>query len=83
MPLFHEARISLELVDLNAAHLLLPHSSHLLVFVIAAGRVVCLRIRLLVKLLQVSLHVELLLRLIERVNASLEELMLDSVVLFL
>ena len=83
MPLFHEARISLELVDLNAAHLLLPHGRHLFVLVVAAGRVVCLIVRLLLKLLQVSLHVELLLGLIERVNASLEELMLDSVVLFL
>ena len=83
MPLFHEARISLELVDLNAAHLLLPHSRHLLVLVVAASRIVCLSLRLLVKLLQVSLNVELLLRLIESVNARLEELMLNSVVLLL
>jgi hypothetical protein len=83
VPLFHEARVSLELVDLNAAHLLLPHSRHLLVLVVAAGRVVCLSVRLLVKLLQVRLYVELLLGLIERVNARFEELMLDSVVLFL
>ena len=83
VPFLHKARISLELIDLNSAHFLLPHGRHLLVFSIATSCKICLSVGLFVELLQVCLNIELLLRLIERVNARLKELVLDTVVFFL
>lgn len=83
VPLLHEAGIALQFVDLDAAHFLLAHCRHLGFFGGAAGRKTVLAVLLLLKLLQVSLHVQLLLWLVEGVDARLEELVLHFVVLFL
>lgn len=80
MPFFHETSITLELVNLNAAHLLLPHRSHLLIFGVAADGEVLLTIFLFFKLLQVRLHVECLLWFVKSVDARLEELVLHAVI---
>ena len=83
VPLLHEAGVALKLVDLDAAHLLLAHGGYLAFLVLTARGNRCLSVLLFLKLLQVRLHVQLLLWLVERVNACLEELVLHSVVLFL
>jgi len=83
MPFLHEPSVTLELVNLNTAHLLLSHGGDLFVFGVTADRKVGLLVLLLLKLLQMRLHVELFLWLVERVNAGLEELVLHSVILFL
>ena len=83
MPLLHEASVALELVDLNTAHLLPSHGGNLFVFGVTSDRKVLLPVLLLLKLIQMRLHVELLLWLVERVYTGLEELMLHAVVLFL
>jgi len=82
VPLLHEASIALKLVDLDSAHLLLPHGGDLLILRITARGEVRLGLLLFLKLLQVRLHVELLLGLVERVDACFEELVLDTVVFF-
>mmetsp|Transcript_38027 Transcript_38027/g.46462 ORF Transcript_38027/g.46462 Transcript_38027/m.46462 type:complete len:415 (-) Transcript_38027:290-1534(-) len=83
VPLLHEAGVALELVDLNASHFLFAHGGHLAVLLLAAGCHTGLPVLLLFKFFKMRLHVELLLRLVERVNASLEELVLHLVVLLL
>lgn len=82
VPLLHEASIALQLVDLDSAHLLLPHGGDLLILGITACGEVRLGLLLFIKLLQVRFHIELLLRLVERVDACFEELVLDTVVFF-
>lgn len=83
VPLLHEAGVALKLVDLDAAHLLLAHGGYLAFLILTARGNCCLSVLLFLELQQVRLHVQLLLWLVERVNACLEELMLHSVVLFL
>jgi len=83
VPLFHEASISLELIDLNAAHFLLPHGGNLHILVVKTVSEGCLTILLPIKLHQVRLHVQLLLGLVERIDALLEKFVLDFVILFL
>lgn len=83
VPLLHEAGIALQFIDLDAAHFLLAHSLNLGLFGGAAGCEAILAILLFFKLIQVRLHVELLLRLVEGVDACLEELVLHFVVLLL
>ena len=68
---------------MDAPHLLLAHGGHLLVISIAPGGIGGLSPLLLLELAQVGLHVELLLGLVEGVDADLEELVLDAVVLLL
>ena len=83
MPFLHEARVALEFVDLDTAHLLFAHSGDLLVFVVEASGIPILPVLLVLKLVEVRLHVELLLGLVERVYALFEELVLDAIVLLL
>lgn len=80
VPFFHETSVTLELVNLDAAHFLLPHGGHLLVIRVAADGEVLLAILLFFKFLHVRLHVQLLLWLIKRVDARFEELVLHTVV---
>ena len=80
MPLFHEAGVALKFVDLNTAHFLLAHGGNLGILGVAAAGVGILAIFLLLERAQVTLHVERLLRLIEGVDACLEEGVLHAVV---
>lgn len=83
MPFFHEAGVALEFVDLDAAHFLFAHGGYLLVLAVGAGSHTALAVLLLLKFGQMRLHVELLLGLVKSIDARLEELVLNSVVLFL
>ena len=83
VPLFHKAGIALKFVDLDASHLLLTHRSHLAVLLVRALSHASLPLFLLFKFANVSLHIQLLLRLVQRVDALFEELMLNMVVFFL
>ena len=83
VPLLHEASVALQLVNLNSAHFLLAHRRHLGFFGVVTSCNASLALFLLLKLVEVGFHVELLLRLVQGVDAGLEELMLHLVVLFL
>jgi len=64
MPLFHEAGVTLEFVNLNAAHFLLAHGGNLGVLGVTAAGVGILAILLILEHLQVTLHIECLLGLV-------------------
>lgn len=81
MPLLHEASIPLQLVDLDASHLLLPHGVHGHVSGIQVGSIVRLPVHLVFELLDVGLHVECLLGLVKGIDSALEEGVLHLVVL--
>lgn len=81
VPLLHEAGIPLQLIDLNAAHFLLSHVVRFLFLLVKFLGQICLSRLLIVELLHVRLHVELLLRLVKRVDSHLEKVVLDLVVL--
>ena len=83
MPFFHKSGIALQFVDLNSAHLLLSHGGHLHILRVSSSRKCSLALLLLLELGQVRLHIECLLRLVQGVDARLEELVLDLVILFL
>ena len=83
VPFLHETGISLQLVDLDAPHFLLPHGCHLAVFRVRPLRHTRLPLFLFFKFSHVRFHVELFLGLVESVDALLEELVLNTVVLLL
>ena len=82
MPFLHEASVALQLVNLNAAHLLLAHRRNLFVLVVKTSCDSRLALLLGIEFLNVSFHVQLFLGLIESVDSGLEELVLDPVILF-
>lgn len=81
LPFFHEASVSLQLVDLDAPQVLLFQS--LLLFLCRQSVRCDLRLTLLLfcKLIEMRVHVDLLLRLIKRRKPVFKELMLLAVVL--
>ena len=64
VPFFHETSVALQLVDLDAAHLLLAHRRDLLVLVVEAGSHGGMALLLTIELGDVRLHVQLLLGLV-------------------
>ena len=80
VPLLHKACIALKFIDLDAAHFLFSHGGYLLFFLLVAGSIRSLPLFLFFKLMEMRFHVELFLRFVECVDASFEELVLNSVV---
>ena len=80
VPLLHEASVALQLVDLDASHLLLALGLHVLLPVGMGLGIGCLTLLFVFKFADVGLHIEGLLGLVEGVDAGLEEGVLDPVV---
>jgi len=62
---------------------LLAHSSDLLIIVVTTGSEVCLSVLLVSELLKMRRHVNILLGLVEGVDALFEESVLDTIILLL
>lgn len=82
LPFFHEAGIALQFVDLNSSQLLLTKSCGLLLGIEVVRGLLSLAFLLSDKFLDVLLHVDLLLGLVERGKSLLEEFMLNFVEFF-
>ena len=79
-PFFHETSVSLELIDLCTSYLLFVGLIHVFLILIEIIGFHLLSHGLVVKLLQVVLHVHGLLRLVEGLETSLEKTALHLVV---
>ena len=81
VPFFHEACVTLQLINLDSAHLLLAHCRNLFVLVVETGCNGRLALLLFIEFFHVGFHVELLLGFVESVDSSFEELVLHFVIL--